>query len=116
MTHAEFDEETLEYLAFQVHQEFGELIATAWRLPDEIKVLITDHHSRPQPNDPLYAQRLLLQTCDMILALSGYAPFHAYDLANSYPVLELGLQREDGFFRMLRHLPDRLADIVGELG
>ena len=60
-TRFDLDLDTFEYLCFESHQEFGELVADAWKLPDDLKALISDHHAYPSADDPLRIERLQLQ-------------------------------------------------------
>jgi HD-like signal output (HDOD) protein len=104
-----------EYLCHQCHQEFGELIAENWQLPDDLKSIITDHHRYPEPDDPLRSSRLLMMLTDMITSMMGYAPqpvTGGYDLINSRPVLDLGLADNPQFRQYLDELPDRLEESV----
>ncbi|HNQ24115.1 MAG TPA: HDOD domain-containing protein [Phycisphaerae bacterium] len=106
------DLETFEYLCQQCHQEFGELIATAWELPPRLRSLISDHHCPPAADDPHRRERLQLQLADMITVVLGYAPRVAYDLLGSRPALELGLVRGPQVDALLAKLPGDVDDIV----
>ncbi|MFQ5589763.1 MAG: HDOD domain-containing protein [Phycisphaerae bacterium] len=114
-THYDMDAETFEYLCFECHQEFGELIAEAWQLPENLKALIADHHAFPLPGDPLRTERLQLQLTDMILSLLGYAVHVPYDLLRTRVVSELGLDERPGFIDFLEKLPDDLDETIGSL-
>ena len=102
------DDRTFEYICQETHQEFGELVADAWNLPPRLKQLIQDHHSYPEPNGPLRADRLSLILTDMIVAMLGYAPPVAYDLPGSRPAADLGLAGRDDFIQLLETLPHRV--------
>lgn len=107
--------DTFEYLCHECHQEFGELIADAWSLPSELKALISDHHTYPDPDDPLRTLRLQLQLTDMINALLCYTPFVPYNLLESRVAGDLDLAARNDFVAFLNRLPDQLAETVGEL-
>ncbi len=96
---------TFEYLCSESHQEFGELVADAWKMPGELRSLISDHHSPPADDDPLRTKRLLIQLCDLIAAMIGYAPAASYDLLNTPTVHQLGLADRDDFVDFLIELP-----------
>jgi HD-like signal output (HDOD) protein len=110
-THAEIDDATFDYLCHECHQEFGELVAAAWKLPSTFSNLIADHHTYPAADDPLRTERLQLRLSDMIAAMLGYAPPASYDLLNAPVVHELGLlsdRRDFGSF--LTRLPAELEE------
>ncbi len=109
------DVDTLEFLCFESHQEFGELIADAWGLSAKIKSLASDHHAEPAADDAYRTERLQLQVTDMIASLLGFAPFAAYNLLESRPVQELGLHRRSSFVAYLDRLPDEIEGALGEL-
>jgi HD-like signal output (HDOD) protein len=69
------DLNTFNYLCFECHQEFGELIADSWSLPQDLKAIIVDHHTYPEADDPLRRMRLQLLLTDMICSLLGYSPY-----------------------------------------
>jgi len=108
----EIDLNAFEYLCYECHQEFGELIADAWSLPPHLKAIISNHHTYPQPDDPLRTARLQLQITDMINALLVYAPYHPYNLLESRAVCDLGLADRDDFMAFLKHLPDEVDETV----
>lgn len=116
-THTQYqvDAETFDYLCAESHQEFGELIADAWELPDNIKTIIANHHVYPEPDDPLRNERLQLQLADMICSLLGFEPYQLYDLKNSRAVQDLGLLQKPGFDKFLDELPDRLERSLKEM-
>lgn len=113
--HYEIDLGTFEYLCHETHQEFGELLADAWRLPEKIKSLMVDHHRSPASDDPLHIERLQLQLTDMITAMIGYSAPASYDLLGSVPVSELNLAERAGFIEYLRGLPVEVEEIVQAL-
>lgn len=108
----EIDSDTFDYLCYECHQEFGELIANGWSLPSNLKAIISDHHRRPEPDDPLRTARLMVELTDMINALLGYASYRPYDLLHSHAVTELGLTVNDKFVSFLEALPDRIHESV----
>lgn len=109
------DLETFDYLCAESHQEFGELIADAWKLPDHLKRLVSDHHAFPAEDDPLRAHRLQLQLTDMIVALLGYSAYRPYNLPGSDVASALKLANHPRFTPFLRELPDRVANMVGAM-
>lgn len=106
----EIDHDTFEYFCAICHQEFGELIADAWKLPDDLRALVTDHHSQPAPGDPLAKARWQLQLTDMILSLLGYMPYVPIDLLNTEAARQLNLAQHPGMVALLEKLPDDLRD------
>jgi HD-like signal output (HDOD) protein len=106
------DTEAFEYLAYQCHQEFGELIADKWNLPDYLRDLITNHHETPALDDPQRSTRLFLQVSDMISTLLGFFPPAAYDLLNAEPVRALHLDDNPDFLALLPELPGQVASII----
>ncbi len=103
---------TFEYICQECHQEFGELIADEWQLPETLKALVSNHHTPPQPEDPLRTQRLQLQLADMICEMLGYGPMASYQLLDSHPVRGLGLDNRDDFVDWLSALPDDIEQNV----
>ena len=112
IAHRWIDPDTFDYLCFECHQEFGELIADAWKLPDTLKELISNHHVEPDREDPLRVQRLMLILTDMINQMLGYDTPADYDLLKTRPVEELGLASQPGFEKFLAELPDQIAETV----
>ena len=112
LTRYHVDADTFEYLCHECHQEFGELVAQAWKLPRTLATLIADHHTRPGPDDPLRVERLQLELTNMILAMLDFAPPAAYDLPASVPARELGLPDRHEFIPLLSELPDRIDDVL----
>ena len=108
----ETDSDTFDYLCYECHQEFGELIANAWSLPSNLKAIISDHHRHPDQDDPLRTYRLLVELIDMVNSLLGYASYRPYDLLRSRAVTELGLADNDKFVAFLEELPDMIYESV----
>jgi HD-like signal output (HDOD) protein len=113
-THVNIDTDTFDYLCYETHQEFGELIANAWQLPPDLKSLISDHHIYPGSDDPLRRDRLAVLLTDMICQMLGYAPLAQYDLLNATVVADLGLAGRPEFTELLAALPDRIASVADE--
>ncbi len=109
------DAVTFEYLCYECHQEFGELIADAWSLPPNVKAVICDHHIYPSDEDPLRTTRLMIQLTNMIKPMLGYGPEAPYDLLASRVVADLGLTESDDFVAMLRRLPEEVDETVAAL-
>ena len=99
------DIDTFEYFCSECHQEFGELVAEAWKLPSDLKALIADHHATPQPGDSLRAHRLILQLSEMVNSMIGFGRPAAYRLLESRPVRELRLAERKAFQECLVDLP-----------
>ncbi|MEK6676915.1 MAG: HDOD domain-containing protein, partial [Planctomycetota bacterium] len=106
---------TFEYLCFECHQEFGELIAEAWKLPSELKSLISNHHACPNPEDPLRVQRWMLMLTDMVNQMLGYDVEAQYDLMRSRPVMELGLLGRSDFEDFFGRLPEEIEEMLASL-
>ena len=104
--------ESFDYLCHECHQEFGELIAVAWNLPEKLRVLIGNHHSYPAPDDPMRVERLLIHLTDMINGLLSWGPYVAYDLLGSRPSRDLGFDKRADFAEFLVSLPDDIADAI----
>jgi len=111
----QIDIDTFEYLCSECHQEFGELIADAWSLPAKLKVIVTDHHTHPEPDDPLRTERLQVQLTDIICALLGYAPEAPYDLLATRAAIDLGLAEREDFTTFLSRLPGEVDETVMHL-
>ncbi len=109
------DIELFEYLCHECHQEFGELIAEAWKLPPKLSALIAGHHLYPAADDALRIERLHLHLTDMILALGCYAPWGDYSLFDSRPVRDLGLAERDDFLDLLYRLPGTVEEYIAHL-
>lgn len=108
----EVDDETFEYLCFESHQEFGELVADAWQLPDAVKILIADHHRDPAAGDELAKQRWMIQLSDMILQMLGFGQSCEYDLLRAAPANALGLVDDVRFERFLAALPAQVDEAI----
>lgn len=108
----EADLRTFEYLCHECHQEFGELVADEWKLPNKLKSVIADHHVYPPDDDPLRTERLQLQLSDMINAMIGYGQPASYDLLNTRVVQDLGLEKREGFVKALAVLPSDLDEMM----
>ncbi len=106
------DPDTFEYLCYECHQEFGELIAKAWNLPPRLTELLANHHTFPEADDPLRTARLMIQLTDMINAMLGYAPEESYDLLATPQVRDLGLADRDDFVPHLADLPLHVHDAM----
>lgn len=114
-TRFDIDIDMFDYLCRESHQEFGELVADAWKLPEHLKALVSGHHVHPLPDDPLRTERLQLLLADMISAMLGYAPPVAYDLLNTQVVHDLGLAERNDFVDFLRDLPDRVEEVFASI-
>jgi HD-like signal output (HDOD) protein len=112
-TRSTIDLATFEYLCYECHQEFGELIADAWNLPPRIKELVRDHHNYPADADPLRTERLQLLLTDMINQQLGYGPPASYNLLESRPVRDLALDKSGRkFVEFLARLPEEIEDTM----
>lgn len=107
--------DTFEYLCFECHQEFGELVAAAWSLPQSLTSIIRDHHTPASADDPLRTERLLIELTDMINAMLGLAPDEQYDLLHARAVTELGLDQKPEFVQLLAALPEEVEEVVEAL-
>lgn len=108
----EIDLPSFEYLCQETHQEFGELIAQSWGLPDELLELISNHHEYPAPDDPLREKRLLIEVSDMICSLLTFTPYEPYDLLESRAVVDLGFNDRPEFGALLERLPVDLEEVL----
>jgi HD-like signal output (HDOD) protein len=115
VTHSWIEADTFEYLCFETHQEFGELIANQWQLPDSLRAVIVDHHRAPGPNDPLRTERRLIILTDMICQMLGYAPWREYDLLQTDVVRKLGLTEDRRFHKALQGLPGQIEETLASL-
>jgi HD-like signal output (HDOD) protein len=106
------DHDSLEYLCYETHQEFGELVAKEWNMPPQLKELIQNHHTYPKPDDPLRTPRLALILTDMISQMLGYAPPASYNLPESRPVKDLGLAGRENFLKFLHDLPGQIDESI----
>ena len=116
LTRYHVDIDTFEYLCHQAHQEFGELIAESWQLPDTLKSLISDHHSWPAPDDPFVTERRMLLLTDMIGQMLGYGSPASYALLDTPAVRELGLAERQDFVQFLAGLPEELETTLASYG
>ncbi len=106
------DYQTFEYICHETHQEFGELVANEWNMAPHLKELIQNHHTYPEPNDPLKVQRLMLILTDMITPMLGYAPATTYDLLHARPARDLGLIDSPNYVLFLQGLPDVINESI----
>jgi HD-like signal output (HDOD) protein len=113
IAHERIDLPAFEYLCRITHQEFGELVAEAWKLPEELVSLIRDHHTPPTSDNPLRTERLMLQATEMIVSMIGPGSPAVYDLQNSRPFGQLGLFQQPDFRDFLDRLPADLEDATG---
>ena len=104
-----------EYLCHECQQEFGELIAHEWKLPEVITKIIVKHHAYPCEDDELRTERIQLHLADMIICLIGYGPDTEIDFLNSRPVQDLELQQRPEFVEFLRGLPSILDEQIASL-
>ena len=111
----DLDAPTFDYLCFETHQEFGELIATEWKLPAQLTSLISSHHAYPDDDDACLTPRLLLQVTDMITSLLGYAEEQPFDLMNARAVKQLGWSDRPDFIRVLQELPELIEESIATL-
>lgn len=109
---ADVDLDTFEYLCRQSHQEFGELIADAWKLPADIKSLIATHCTHPHPDDPLRIQRLMLILTDMIAAVLCFATPENYNLIQCRAARDLGLADRRDYADWLTALPSEIDNFI----
>jgi len=110
LTRSEVDWEAFEYLCWECHQEFGELVADAWNLPATLKKLVSDHHRYPAADHPLRTERLLVHLTDMTNALLGYSPACSYDLLGSRAARDLRFPDQADIARFLADLPAQIED------
>lgn len=103
------DFKTFDHLCHECHQEFGELVAEEWKLPDRLESLIANHHVYPADDDPLRIERLQLQMSDMINSMIGYGSPASYDLLSTPQARDLNLHERDDFVSFLADLPVQLA-------
>lgn len=115
-SHNLIDVPTFDYLCHESHQEFGELVADAWKLPDTLKGVAASHHSYPTEDDPLRQERLMIILSDMISAMLGYAPPTQYQLMQARVVHDLGLSGRNDFEAFLEQLPTVLEDHLASFG
>ena len=116
LAHRPIDAQTFDYLCHEAHQEFGELVAESWKMPNTLKAIVSSHHTYPEENDPLRKERLMIILSDMIAAMLGYAPPAQYALLQSRVVRDLGLDTRPAFEPFLHKLEARVEEAVGALG
>jgi len=116
VTKTQIDLQTFDYLCFECHQEFGELIAEAWNLPPKLKALISNHHTYPAPDDPVKTERLLLILADMISSMFSYGPPAHFRLLETRTAADLQLVGRQDFVEFLRTLPDELEETLDSFG
>lgn len=107
--------DVFEFLCYECQQEFGELIADEWKLPDLIRSLVVDHHEYPAEDDPRRVFRLMLRITQMINGVIGYGPEGNYDIAHCRAVADLGLEDSPEYLRFLRRLPAELEENIEAL-
>ncbi len=110
------DIETFEYICAQTHQEFGELIATEWKLPKALTAVISDHHRFPEADDPYRTHRLMTLLTDMVNQVLGYGIPASYDLLHCRPAEELLLSDTAPYRLFLDKLPRELEDVLTSFG
>ncbi len=110
------DVTNFDYLCYEAHQEFGELVAEAWKLPDKLKSLASSHHLYPAEDDPLRRERLMVILSDMICAMLGYAPPASYQLMETQVVEDLKLKNRPSFETFLANLPEEVEDALLSFG
>jgi HD-like signal output (HDOD) protein len=106
------DHDILEYLCYETHQEFGELVAKEWNMSQQLKELIQNHHTYPKPDDALRTEKLLLILTDMINQMLGYAPPASYNLLQSRPAGDLNLADRQDFRKFLSDLPKQIEEAI----
>lgn len=99
------------WLCFEHHQRLGHLIATAWNLPDQLTVLVTDHHRPVEAGEEAARERDMIALADMLKAMLGYAPPADYDLLHCPATGALGLDAKPEFITFLDDLPNELDGI-----
>lgn len=110
-SHKSIDREAFDYLCEETHQEFGELVAEAWKLPDRLKGLIRDHHNPPADDDPHRIVRHMLQLTDMIACTLGYGRDIAYNFMNSPAAIGLNLNENPAVEKFLTTLPGDIEEL-----
>ncbi len=110
--HCEPTEAVFEYFCFECHQEFGELIAAAWKLPAELSAVIADHHMQPQLLDPHRMQKLQIQVVDTITSILGYGVPGQFNLLETDAIQQLGLHTRQDFVDALDTLPAQVEEMM----
>jgi HD-like signal output (HDOD) protein len=108
-------DEEFDYLCAECHQEFGELIADAWKLPEDMRAVIRDHHSEPAAGDPLAGARWHVLLADTIVGLLGYTPAAPVRLLETPAVRALELEQRVDFIGFLERLPAEIESGIGGL-
>ena len=111
----QIEEEEFDYLCQEAHQEFGELMAAEWKLPQSVATIISDHHRHPAPDDENRIGRLQILLSDMIVSMIGLGITENYDLCASAAARDLGIAERQDFRAMLDAIPERVADVLGAL-
>jgi len=109
---AAISDEEFEFLCYEAHQEFGELVANAWKLPERVTAVIRQHHSPPAPDDPLRRERWAVMLSDMICAMLGYAPREAYEILDGLPARNLDLLANPAWPAFLKRLPTHVEQML----
>jgi HD-like signal output (HDOD) protein len=110
------DFDTFEFLAYETHQEFGELLADSWNLPPKLGAILSNHHAYPDEHDPFRTDRLALHVTNIIGGLLGFAFEAPYDLLNARALQDLGLADHPDFMQFLARLPDDIDDALQAFG
>ncbi len=99
------------WLCIQHHQRLGQLIASAWELPEELKVIAANHHRPITDHEIAPREVAMLALTDMIKCMLGYAPLGSFDLLGSHAARALGLGDAPELARCLDELPSELRHI-----
>lgn len=102
-----------EYLCHIHHENFGRHVAAAWHLPQRLQEIIADHHREPAADDPLRAERLMIQLTEMILSRFGFSPPLPYRILESPVCVALKIHDGRGFVDFLKVLPNEIQQAVG---
>lgn len=97
-------------LCVEWHERIGMRLAEQWELPGALRDVIAAHHGRPDDDDPLRRERLLVQVADCVCALLRYAPYVAYDFFELPCVCGLGLREERAVLDLLTPLPELIEE------
>ncbi|MGB0715018.1 MAG: HDOD domain-containing protein [Phycisphaerae bacterium] len=104
-----------EFLCYECQQEFGELIAEEWKLPDLVRSLVVNHHDYPTEDDPLRNYRLMLRITQMVNCNIGYGADGSYDVANCKAAQDLGIDGTPAYLSFLRRIPGELDEQIEAL-
>ena len=99
-----------EYLCFKYHEQFGEIIAKEWKLPEDLYTLIRDHHQYPEPNEEYRQERLMLQATNIISGLLTFGPEQNCHLLETQAIKDLQLDQQKRFVDGLFELPEQLDE------